>query len=205
MARKRVSMRTSINRDRLTSLVSGVMAGILAAMGLLAFLAGCATPAGDTPQAAIAQWQCDPAADEAMRTGDEETGLRLHQQFVARHPDNPLAHYHLGYAFGRSGEIEAEIDHYEKAVSLGYDANDQLYFNLGMAYRELNHTDQAMTAFERVIEIDPHAVDAMLELARLRQQTGDKQGAYRLLQKAEALEPENEFVRQWLKALEKVP
>jgi tetratricopeptide (TPR) repeat protein len=178
------------------------IAGILGWLCLLAVLAGCSTLAGDKVQPGISQWSCDPAADEAMRAGDEETGLRLHQEFVSLHPDNPLALYHLGYAFGRSGNIEAEIAHYEKALLLGYDANAQLYFNMGMAYKELNQADQAMTVFEKAIEIDPNALDAMLELARLRQQAGDDEGARSLLQRAEELEPDNGFVREWLKALE---
>jgi tetratricopeptide (TPR) repeat protein len=187
---------------RSIGVLPGAIAGILGWLWLIAALASCSTPAGDKIQPGISQWQCDPAADEAMRVGDGETGLRLHQEFASRHPDNPLAQYHLGYAFGRSGNIEAEIAHYEEALLLGYDRNAQLYFNLGMAYRELNRQDQAMTVFEKAIEIDPNAVDAMLELARLKQQAGDKQSAYRLLQRVEELEPENRYVREWLKALE---
>jgi hypothetical protein len=45
------------------------------------------------------KFQCDREADKAMERGDIETGLHKHARFVVRHPDNPLAHYHLGYAF----------------------------------------------------------------------------------------------------------
>lgn len=181
------------------------MAGILSGWWLLAAICGCSTPGYEKGRPAISHWQCDAAADEAMREGDDETGLRRHEEFVARHPDNPLARYHLGYAYSRSGNLEAEVAHYEKAIALGYRENAQLYFNLGMAYKEIDQRDQAMAAFEKSIAIDLNAVDARLELARLKQQAGDRQGARRLLLQVEELEPENEFVRQWLKALEDGP
>jgi hypothetical protein len=49
------------------------------------------------------------------------------------HPANALAHYHLGFAYGMTGDETREINEYERATALGLSRWD-LFLNLGIAF-----------------------------------------------------------------------
>ena len=66
-------------------------------------------------------WTCDIQADQAMMRKDYEAGIQLHQHFLDKEPDNGLALYHLGYAYGNIGNLKKEVHYYEKAIKLGFD------------------------------------------------------------------------------------
>jgi tetratricopeptide (TPR) repeat protein len=150
---------------------------------------------------AFGKFQCDREADMAMEKGDIETGLHKHARFVVRHPDNPLAHYHLGYAFGQMRNLKQEIAHYEKAVALGYTHNDQLYFNLAMAQAELGRYDQAIASFKKALAIKPNAFDALLELSNIYRHIGDPQNERRILIRCLKLQPDNDSIKARLENL----
>jgi hypothetical protein len=42
----------------------------------------------------------DVGADYALGIEDHSVAIRLHTEVVRKHPDNALAHYHLGFAEG---------------------------------------------------------------------------------------------------------
>jgi len=102
------------------------------------------------------QWSCDDQADKAVTDGDWGKALLRHQAFLAANPGKCLAIYHLGYIWGQLGDRDKEIEQFERAAACGYDKDDQLYFNLGMAYAEVDHTEKAITAFEQAIALNPH-------------------------------------------------
>lgn len=180
-------------------LLLGSVILMLEIFGCAAKIPQTAPPVYPTPQTG---WQCSEKADQAMADGDIETGLHEHARFVAQHPNNPLAHYHLGYAFGQVGDIKQEIAHYEKAVSLGYDDNDQLFFNLGMAYGESGQLEKAIDAFEKSLAIAPESGDALAELSRLYRETGDKKNERRMLERLLKLAPENDTIKERIEALD---
>ena len=43
---------------------------------------------------------CDVHADYALGVEDYSEAIRLHVEVLRKHPDNALAHYHLGFAEG---------------------------------------------------------------------------------------------------------
>ena len=122
---------------------------------LLVLWACASTPHGTGPTT----WQCDAKGDAAVNNGDWQEALRLHEDFLAAHPDNCLTLYHLGYIWGRLGDHEKEIGYYERAAACGYDGDDQLYFNLGMAYGETDQMEKAIAAFQRAVVLDPENAD----------------------------------------------
>lgn len=206
MAKRNLSVFCQIN-------IIWILLKLISSLLIAVFLLnGCAAktpkpaPTKITPPAEdSAKFQCDRKADLAMERGDIETGLNRHARFVAKNPDNPLAHYHLGYAFGQMRNIEQEIVHYEKAVSLGYTQNDQLYFNLAMAQAELGQYDRAIASFKKALKIDPDAIDTLLELSRIYQQTGDVQNEQRILKRCLELKPNSTTMEEIKKRLENFP
>ena len=61
---------------------------------------------------------CEVRADYALGIEDYPEAIRLHAEVVRKHPDNALAHYHLGFAEGMLGNRTAELAEYKRAAAL---------------------------------------------------------------------------------------
>ncbi len=72
---------------RLASLV------FTATIFLLSFLIG-----GNSIAGAAEEQVCDVGADYSLGVEDYSEAIRRHIQVLNEHPDNALAHYHLGFA-----------------------------------------------------------------------------------------------------------
>ena len=75
---------------------------------------------------------CNVAADYSLGLEEYSEAIRLHKQFLVRHPDNALAHYHLGFAYGMIGHTQEESREYRAAVNRGL-SDWELFLNLGLA------------------------------------------------------------------------
>jgi len=133
---------------------------------------------------------CEEEADEAIQRGDYKLGIQLHLDLLKKEPGNALAMYHLGYAYGMAGDHGKEIDSYEKAIALGYDQDADLYYNLGMAYGELDLTQKSISAFKRALEIDPANADIRIGLGLAYQADTDFRSAEEEFKKAIEMMPE---------------
>jgi len=65
-------------------------------------------------------WHCDKEADDAMKRHEYRKAISLHQRLLEKEPSNGLAFYHLGYAYGQTGDHLKEVWCYEKALNLGF-------------------------------------------------------------------------------------
>ena len=110
------------------------------------------------------RWICDKQADDAMHRQDYEAGILFHQRFLEKEPGNGLALYHLGYAYGQTGNHVKEVSYYEKAIAHGF-GEDSMFFNLGMAYGELNQIEDSVRAFKKALDINPYSADNHYGLA----------------------------------------
>jgi tetratricopeptide (TPR) repeat protein len=117
-------------------------------------------------------WTCNEIADKAMERGAYETGIRLHHEIVNKSPDNGLAWYHLGYAYGQIGDHLTEVGYYERAEATGY-REEGLFFNLGMAYGELDQVKESIGAFKKAIAINPDSADNHFGLGLAYQRASD--------------------------------
>lgn len=104
------------------------------------------------------KWTCDKEADEAMMRNDYKAGISLHERFLEKEPENALSLYHLGFAYGQTGDYLEEVSYYEKAIALGFQ-EDVIFFNLGMAYGELNQIENSIRAFKKALDINPDSAD----------------------------------------------
>ena len=143
------------------------------------------------------QWLCDPKADQTVTEGLWQRALIQHQAYLADHPDNCLTMYHLGYIRGRLGDHKKEIDLYNRAVQCGYNQDDRLFFNLGMALAELEQTESALSAFERAVALDPRNAENHFGLGLAAASAGRRDLAVLSLTKAVAVDP-----RHWDARLE---
>ena len=146
-------------------------------------------------------WTCDRAADEAMKRHDYVTGILLHNGFLEKSPSNPLALYHLGYANGRLGDHQKEVFYYEEAIALGF-KEDRIFYNLGMAYGDLNQMEDAIGAFKKALDINTENADNHFGLAMAYYQSGiaDRLAEEEFL-KAIKMDPANLDARLYLSML----
>src|SRR5208283_1173847 len=94
----------------------------------------------------VAQDQiCNVAADAALGVENYAQAINLHQRIIAVHPDDALAHYHLGFAYGMVARRDEELAEYRKAAALGLQQWD-LYLNLGRVYLERGDYPAATSA-----------------------------------------------------------
>jgi tetratricopeptide (TPR) repeat protein len=114
--------------------------------------------------AAFEEQICDVTADTALGLENYPTTIALHRKLLQAHPDDALAHYHLGFAYGMTGRTPQEIDEYLRAVRLGLRQWD-LFLDLGLAYFEQQDYANAIAALETAVALGPKHAEAHFNLA----------------------------------------
>jgi len=119
---------------------------------ILAFVVpGAAATAQDK---AMDEQICNPTADYFLGIEDYHETIRLHRKILDSNPNNALARYHLGFAYGMVGRRTAEKHEYLRAVGLGLKQWD-LFLNLGLAYLEGGEVKPAVDALRTAATIAP--------------------------------------------------
>lgn len=134
-------------------------------------------------------WSCDKKADAAVEEQNWDQALLRHRLLLQKEPGNCLVIYHLGYIIGRTGDRLGEAAHYEQAIQCGLGRDDRLYFNLGMAYADLNQLDKSLASFEKAISIDPQNPDNHFGLGLTAQAAGLTEQALGALRRAVDVNP----------------
>ena len=153
-------------------------------------VSGCQSFHKLTKSSADDRWLCPEYADLPLRQGRFEESIDKHLQVIAQEPENALAHYHLGYAYGQLGLHPDEIAQYLRAMDLGMERGD-LFYNLGMAYMELDEYLRAEQAFLRAVEIEPDCGENHRELGWAYFNQGHYREAIFSCRRATTLEPDD--------------
>ena len=115
---------------------------------------------------------CDATADYFLGAEDYPAAIKSHLRVIAAHPDDALAHYHLGFAYGMVGSNRDELVEYRRAVALGLKRWD-LFLNLGRLYLENGDTQAAVDAFTRAVALGPDHAEAHFNLALAYERRGE--------------------------------
>lgn len=107
---------------------------------------------------------CDVHADYALGVEDYSEAIRLHVEVLRKHPDNALAHYHLGFAEGMMGNRTTELREYQRAATLGLRGWD-LFLNMGLALLENGDLDAATDSLRRAVLIGENHSESHFDLA----------------------------------------
>lgn len=160
--------------------------GLLALLWVIGVGYGCASLPSDVTKD---DRTCNAEADAAVASGQWQRAVELHEQLLGSDSSNCLAMYHLGYIWGRLDDASKEIAWYNKAITCGYTKDDELYFNLGMAYADTGRVDKAIAALKTAVGINPGRVDNHFGLAMTARVAGDISGAEKYLLQAIAISP----------------
>ena len=122
--------------------------------------------------AGIAEKQvCDVSADYSLGVEDYPEAIRLHVEVVHKHPDDAVAHYHLGFALGMVGNRMAEVREYQRAEALGLTSWD-LFLNLGLAQLENGDLNSATDSLQRAVLLGEDHSESHLNLALVEERRG---------------------------------
>lgn len=92
---------------------------------------------------------------------------------IAVGPRYAVAHHNLGSMLSLMDRSEEALEALDEASSLGV-SGYEIAFNFGRTYMQLYRFDEAEQAFAEAIRHDPHAIDAHVNLARVRFMSGDE-------------------------------
>jgi tetratricopeptide (TPR) repeat protein len=163
---------------------------VLMILYLMTAVAGCRSIPRPLPIMTTERWVCPEFADLPLRLGLYEEAIKEHRRVLLEEPDNALAHYHLGYAYGRAGAHSLEVEEYGLAVDLGL-AREDLFYNLGMACAEVGALDQAEQAFSQAVSMAPANGDNRRALGMVYYEQRHFHEAIASCEQATLLEPEN--------------
>ena len=114
---------------------------------------------------------CDVGADYALGIEDYPEAIRIHAEVVRKRPDDALAHYHLGFAQGMTGNRTAEVSEYQRAAALGL-RNWDLFLNLGLAQLENGDVDAATDNLRRAVLLGEDHPESHFNLALVYERRG---------------------------------
>ncbi len=131
---------------------------------------------------------CDVRADYALGVEDYPEAIRLHENVLRQNPNDALAHYHLGYAYGMNHDAAGELREYRHAEQLGLLQWD-LFLNLGILYLENHDTNAAIAALTTAAKLGTRHQEAHFNLALAYERAGLLPEARREILASLKLEP----------------
>jgi tetratricopeptide (TPR) repeat protein len=140
---------------------------------------------------------CDPLADYFLGMEDYPEAIKRHLAVIKAHPDNALAHYHLGFAYGVTGQHQLELSEYGKAIELGLDDWD-LFLNLGLLYLETEQLDTAIKVLRLATVLAPDRPETHFNLGLAYERRGMLRQAEQEMLLAVRLDPDQVDARNSL-------
>ena len=118
--------------------------------------------------------------DEFLRRAYPEA-IRILESVIERDPENVEARIALGDCYRETGDpAEAKKHHHHVHRVFGNELARN-FLSLGLDELALNNYDQAVMAFQRARELEPHTTDALAGLAQAHAAAGNPAGAARYL------------------------
>jgi len=104
-----------------------------------------------------------------LAVGDAAQAASFLQQALNQHPDTAHLYYLLVLARSRSGDLEGAVSAAEQAVALDDDTGNAAYWTvLGQIYEEAGRLNEAASAYQEALALDPNREDAQEGLRRVQ-------------------------------------
>ena len=114
----------------------------------------------------------------ALESSDAAAAEAAYLQVLALAPDHADAYINLGALWCEAGRFAEVVTLSKQAVARCPDCA-LIRFNQGVSLDHLERLAEAQASYEQCLELDPTLADAHYNLARVREQLGDKRGALR--------------------------
>ncbi|MHC5007798.1 MAG: tetratricopeptide repeat protein [Planctomycetota bacterium] len=119
----------------------------------------------------VSSYVCEERADRLVAEGKFGEAVRNLIIVVEVHPDDPQAHYKLGYAAHRAGRLKLARTHLAQAVGLDAEFANA-HRDLAQVLISTQHFDEAVTSFRRYLELQPGDTRVLWPLAAALAQAG---------------------------------
>ena len=140
---------------------------------------------------------CDTTADYFLGAENYPEAIRLHREVLRKHPENALAHYHLGFAEGMAGDKTQELNEYRRAAALGLLSWD-LFVNMGLALFENGSLEAATDALRLAVRLGPGRPESHFNLGLIYERRDMLAEAEQEMLASLRLEPEQLDARNML-------
>src|SRR4051794_10148741 len=112
-------------------------------------------------------------AIRARESGSVAEARRHFEAVLALDPNQPMARNALGLEALAAGDAQAAAENIECACH-GDPGAAELWLNLAAARAELNQVEAARAALERALSVDQRFLPALIGLAQLHEELGEK-------------------------------
>ncbi len=123
--------------------------------------------------------------------------LNLYSSMVRSDPENTLALYDLGVAYGKAGNLASAAQKFRTAISI--DPEDiKARVNLGVAYAKEGHLDEAIQAFKAAVATNPNYIETLIDLGVAYAKEGHFKEAEDKFNRVLELDPDNSPAFEYL-------
>ncbi|MDP7115185.1 MAG: VWA domain-containing protein [Myxococcota bacterium] len=153
---------------------NGAVIALLLALGI----------AAGTPAPAAADWWRNPFTPSPLRQGtqayedgDYAVALTHYQQAQLDRPDDRRLQFNIADSHYRLEDFEAAEQAFGRVLSLGADDKiaQRSYYNLGNTLYHQGRLEEAITAYEDALALDPDDEDALHNLEFVKQELGRRE------------------------------
>jgi tetratricopeptide (TPR) repeat protein len=125
--------------------------------------------------------------EQAGRLGEAET---VYRHALSRWPELADTWYNLARLQRRIGRFDAALASYQQALERGIDQPEEVHLNRGVIYSDcLRQDDAAERELRAALALNPRYVPALLNLANLKEDLGDRAAAIALYDSILSLQP----------------
>jgi Flp pilus assembly protein TadD len=189
--RAQVSARSFEDRDGMSG------NRLLLSVAAIALLLACLWSQAEAAANPGEEQDCDVTADYFLGAENYPETIRLHREVLRKHPENALAHYHLGFAEGMAGDRTQELNEYRRAAGLGLSSWD-LFLNTGLALFENGSLEAATDALRLAVRLGPNRPESHFNLGLIYERRDMLAEAEQEMLASLRLEPEQLDARNML-------
>lgn len=137
------------------------------------------------------------SAKHAAAGGRANDAERLRRQAEAIAPWHPLVLNETAIRALVAGDVQGAHRILERLVK-SERSNPEIWFNFGSALRRLSRLDDALTAFEKVLSLEPQNIAAVLEKGAIQEERGAMRAAAVTYRNALQMIPPGHNTPQWM-------
>ncbi|MBV8402624.1 MAG: sulfotransferase [Gammaproteobacteria bacterium] len=129
-------------------------------------------------------------ADSLRLAGRDSEAEAAYLRLLSRWPALPDSWFNLGVVQRRIGRFEAALDSYQQALTRGIRRPEEVHLNRAFVYSECLRQDEAAAReLNEALRLSPAYVPALLNLAKLHEDRGEREPAAALYERALVAEP----------------
>ncbi|MBV9914838.1 MAG: sulfotransferase, partial [Sinobacteraceae bacterium] len=129
-------------------------------------------------------------AERRGESGEVQAAIALYQTLLGRRPELPDCWYNLGRWQRRARQFGAALESYRQALERGVRAPEEVHLNRAVILTDYLRQDAAAEAeLRRALELNPGYLPALLNLANLQTDRGQRDSARETYQRILELEP----------------